>query len=113
MMQGAVKKASGLQGRTERLGISRTLLDMWQDWTHSVGMSMGKLTMWMRTMQQAPESETDDEVGGVWIVGNVEELEDEEVRDGFSEVGAGQRDGFNKIREDRGDGFSKILSRSG
>ena len=25
------------------------------------------------------ESEKDDEVGGVWIVGNVEELEDEEV----------------------------------
>ena len=34
---------------------------------------------------------------GVWIVGNVEEIEDEEVSDVFSEDGADQRDGFAKF----------------
>ena len=34
------------------------------------------------------ESEKGSDVGGVWIVGNVEEIEDEEVSDVFSEDGA-------------------------
>ena len=38
----------------------------------------------------------------------MEEIEDEEVSDAFSEDGADQRDGLSKIREDRRDGFSKI-----
>ena len=37
------------------------------------------------------ESEKGSDVGGVWIVGNVEEIEDEEVSDVFSE------DGFSKV----------------
>ena len=41
-----------------------------------------------------PESEKDSDVGGVWIVGNVEELEDEKASDALSEDGADQRDGF-------------------
>ena len=52
-----------------------------------------------------PESEKDSDVGGVWIVDNVEELEDEEASDAFSEDGADRRDGFNKIRADQRDGF--------
>ena len=43
------------------------------------------------------ESEKGSGVGGVWIVGNVEEIEDEEVSDVFSEDGADQRDGFAKF----------------
>ena len=54
------------------------------------------------------ESEKGSDVGGVWIVGNVEEIEDEEVSDAFSEDGADQRDGFSKIRADQRDGSSKI-----
>ena len=54
------------------------------------------------------ESEKGSDVGGVWIVGNVEEIEDEEVSDVFSEDGADQRDGFSKIRADQRDEFSKI-----
>ena len=42
----------------------------------------------------------DGEVGGVWIVGNVEELEEEDEtphrRDGFSEIRERHRDGFGK-----------------
>ena len=53
-------------------------------------------------------SEKGSDVGGVWIVGNVEEIEDEEVSDVFSEDGADQRDGFSKIRADQRDGSSKI-----
>ena len=70
------------------------------------------------------ESEKGSDVGGVWIVGNVEEIEDEETSDAFSEDGSDQRDGFikiraeqrdgcNKIREDRRDGFSKIHADQG
>ena len=76
------------------------------------------------------ESKKGSDVGVVWVVGNVEEREDEEVNDAFSEDGecqrddfskiraahrdelsttrANQRDGFNKIRENRRDGFNKI-----
>ena len=54
------------------------------------------------------ESEKGSDVGGVWIVGNVEEVEDEEVSDAFSEDGADQRDGFSKIRADQRDGLNKI-----
>ena len=54
------------------------------------------------------ESEKGSDVGGVWIVGNEEEIEDEEVSDVFSEDGADQRDGFCKIRADQRDKFSKI-----
>ena len=43
------------------------------------------------------ESEKGSDVGGVWIVGNVEEIEDEDVSDAFSEDGADQRDGFSKF----------------
>ena len=32
-----------------------------------------------RRSGERSESEKDDEVGGVWVVGNVEELEDEEM----------------------------------
>ena len=71
-----------------------------------------------------PESEKGSDVGGVWIVGNVEEMEDEAVSDAFNEHGADQRDGssyiradqrdgFNKNREDRRDGFSKIHADQG
>ena len=38
----------------------------------------------------------------------MEEIEDEEVSDVFSEDGADQRDGFSKIRADQRDEFSKI-----
>ena len=38
----------------------------------------------------------------------VEEIEDEEVSDAFSEDGADQRDGFSKIRADQCDGTSKF-----
>ena len=55
-----------------------------------------------------PESEKDSDVGGVWIVGNVEELEDEEASDALSEDGADQRDGFSRSRADQREGFSKI-----
>ena len=48
------------------------------------------------------------EVGGVWIDGNVEEMEDEEVSDAFSEYGADQRDELIKIRADQRDGLSNI-----
>ena len=51
------------------------------------------------------ESEKGSDVGGVWIVGNVEEMEDEEVSDAFSEDGADQRDGFSGSRADQRDGF--------
>ena len=34
------------------------------------------------------ESEKGSDVGGVWIVGNMEEIEDEEVSDAFGEDGA-------------------------
>ena len=54
------------------------------------------------------ESEKGSDVGGVWIVGNVDEIEDEEVSDVFSEDGADQRDGFSKIRADQRDKFSEI-----
>ena len=54
------------------------------------------------------ESEKGSDVGGVWIVGNVEEIEHEEVSDVFSEDGADQRDGFGKIRADRRGKFNKI-----
>ena len=54
------------------------------------------------------ESEKGSDVSGVWIVGNVGEIEDEEVSDVFSEDGADQRDGSIKIRADQRDGFSKI-----
>ena len=47
-------------------------------------------------------------MGGVWIVGNVEEIEDEEVSDAFSEDGADQRDEFSKIRADQRDKLRKI-----
>ena len=79
------------------------------------------------------ESEMDEEVGGVWIVGNVEELEDEEMmlecrerrevgkgtcRKGcriecWTQISADQCHGFSKIREDRRDGFSKIHADQG
>ena len=72
-----------------------------------------------------PESEKGSVVGGVWIVWNVEEMEDEEVSKAFSEDGASvkfvqisvhgfsrsradQRDGPSKIRADHREGFSKI-----
>ena len=54
------------------------------------------------------ESENGGDFGGVWVVGNVEEMEDEEVNDAFSEDGAKQRDEFSNIRADRRDGLSKI-----
>ena len=54
------------------------------------------------------ESEKGSDVGGVWIVGNVEEIEDEEASDAFSEDGSDQRDGFIKIRADQRDGLCKI-----
>ena len=71
-----------------------------------------------------PESKKGPDVGGVWILGNVEEMEDEEVSDGSSKIRADQRDGlsniraeqrhgFNKIREDGRDGFSKIHADQG
>ena len=47
------------------------------------------------------ESEKGSDVGGVWIVGNVEEIEDEEVNDAFSEDDADERHGLRKMREDR------------
>ena len=55
-----------------------------------------------------PESEKGSDGGGVWTVGNVQEIEDEEVSDAFSEDGADQRDEFSKIRADQRDEFSKI-----
>ena len=59
-----------------------------------------------------PESEKGSDVGGLWIVGKVKEMEDEEVSDAFSEDGADQRDGFSKIRADQRDEFSKNSCRS-
>ena len=76
------------------------------------------------------ESEKDDEVGGVWIVGNVEELEDEEMmfecrerrgvgkgtsRPGsriecWAQISADQRDGFSKNEAVQRCGSGKILS---
>ena len=47
-----------------------------------------------RRSGEQPESEKDSDVGGVWIVGDVEELEDEEVMDqgsGFCEEEEGTR----------------------
>ena len=38
-----------------------------------------------RRSGEPPESERDSDVGGVWIVGNVEELEDEEAMSEGSE----------------------------
>ena len=61
-----------------------------------------------RRSRDQSESEKGIDVGGVWIVGNVEEIEDEEVSDAFSEDGADRRDGFSKIRADQRDGSSKI-----
>ena len=55
-----------------------------------------------------PESGKGSDVGGVWVVGNVEEMEDEAVNDAFNEDGADQRDEFSKIRADQRDEFSKI-----
>ena len=34
-------KSAGFKGEQKCLGISRTVLDMWQDWRQVVGMSMG------------------------------------------------------------------------
>ena len=51
--------------------------------------------------------EKGSDVGGVWIVGYVEKIEDEEVSDAFSDDGADQRDGFSKIRADQRNGFSE------
>ena len=51
------------------------------------------------------ESEKGSDVGGVWIVGYVEEIE--EVSDAFSDDGADQRDGFSKIRADQLHGSSE------
>ena len=62
--------------------------------------------------EDQPESEKDSDVSGVWIVGNVEEM-DEEVSDAFGEDGAEQHDGFKKNREDRRDVFSKIHADQG
>ena len=61
-----------------------------------------------------PESEEDDEVGGVCIVGNVEVLQEEEEDTGRPgcrpkySAHEDQRDEQCKIREGRRDGFSKI-----
>ena len=46
-------------------------------------------------------------VVGVWIVGNVEEMEDEAVSDAFNEDGADQCDEFSRFRSDQRDGLSK------
>ena len=69
------------------------------------------------------ESEKDDEVGGVWIVGKVEELEDEEMvcecrehreveegsgRQHWAQIREDQCDGFSGNGADRCDRFSKI-----
>ena len=54
-----------------------------------------------------PESEKGSDVGGVWLVGNVEEFEDEEVEDGTD-----QSDGFTNIHADKRDGFSKSHANS-
>ena len=54
-----------------------------------------------------PESEKGNDVGGVWIDGNVDEIEDEEVSDAFSEDDAEQHDGFSKIPADQRDVFSR------
>ena len=76
----------------------------------------------------SPESEKDDEVGGVWIVGNLEELADEKMicdcrerreveqsidRSGcrcehWTQVREDQRDGCNGDDANRRDGFSII-----
>ena len=45
--------------------------------------------------------------GGLWIVGDVEEIEDEEVNDAVSDCDADQRDGISKIRADQRDGFGR------
>ena len=58
-----------------------------------------------RRMGDQSESEKGSDVGGVWIVGNVEEIEDEEVSDAFSEDCADQRGGFSNTRADQGDEF--------
>ena len=59
-----------------------------------------------------PESEKDSDVGGVWIVGNVEELVDEKASDALSEDGADQRDGFSRSRADQRDRSRKNSCRS-
>ena len=61
------------------------------------------------------ESEKDDEVGGLWIVGNVEDLEDEEmicerrehreVEESSGRPGCRSKH-WAQLREDRRDGFS-------
>ena len=77
------------------------------DEVHSYGSSSG------RRSGDQPESEKGSDVGGVWIVGNVEEMEDEAVNDAFNKDGADQRDEFIKIRADQRDGFSKIHAHQG
>ena len=72
------------------------------DEVHSYGSSSG------RRSGDQPESEKGSDVVGVWIVGNLEEMEDEAVNDAFNEDGADQRDEFSKIRAEQRDGFSKI-----
>ena len=49
--------------------------------------------------------EEDEEVGGVWIDGNVEELEEEGWTD---EISARRRDRFKGHRQDQRDEFSGI-----
>ena len=66
------------QGQKE---LTRTMLDMLWDRTQVVGMSME--SRWpdedanSRKSGGQPESEEDGEVGSVWVVGNVKELEEE------------------------------------
>ena len=91
----------------------------------------GEATMWMMTVTAAAEEVENNlkkhsDVGGVCIVGNVEELEDEKMMDecrefceeeeGTGRPGckysaqsrAGRRDGFSEIRAGQNDGSSKI-----
>ena len=79
-----------------------------------------------RRSGKQPESEKDRDVGGIWILWNVEELEVEEMRgeccerpaqirtehsDGFSENETVQRDRFGEIRANRYrcDGSAKVM----
>ena len=57
-----------------------------------------------------PGSEKGSDVCGVWIVGNVEEMEDEEASGAFSEDGADRLDGFSKMCADQRDGFNEICA---
>ena len=93
----------------------------------------GEPTMWMMTVTAAAEEVENNlkkhsDVGGVCIVGNVEELEDEKMMDECREFceeeeGTGRpgcrskysaqsradrRDGFSEIRAGQNDGSSKI-----